>query len=854
MKLFKTTSLIILLTLSSCLVHGATGKIGDKAPEFTGLEWIKGDAVKLQKDSVYVVEFWATWCGPCKTSIPHLTELQHKYKDKKVTIIGVSNGKIDKVKPFVEKQGDQMDYTIAIDTAGDINNAYMKAFDYSGIPHAFIVDRKGLIAWHGHPMRMDDILEQVVAGTFDGVAYEKQKAEEKAKAEQERKDNLAALEKKLAENENDFDSLIAYGQLLQQRREDRKKANEVFAKALKLDPQKCADIDDPSTKRMIQMAEFEANIAEINTAIENDPDNTKLLIKRAETYLGDNFVKELSYSPSKLAKALADYKKVLELDPEDKNNAAEHVQFFETWQLRDDTRNQALSDFCEKYPNSIRKPFAMYTLYYYANKEGDTETALKYLKDIEKAKLDSGFGQKILKIIEQLQNNLNNRKTKKVGTIGSQAAALSGLEWVKGDPVKIEAGSVYVVEFWATWCGPCKTSIPHLTELQHKYKDKKVTIIGVSNGKIDKVKPFVEKQGDKMDYTVAVDNGDINNAYMKAFDYSGIPHAFIVDRKGLIAWHGHPMRMDDILEQVVAGTFDAEAYARKQAQAKEKAQKLSRNFKNYFKNPADKDAKKIGNEIVKDGSSQTLNSFAWKILTDVKEEDRDLKLALKAAEKGVELTHGKEPAILDTCAKALFDSGKITEAYHMQKKAVNLSASNAQMNKELKQTLDNYTKTIKEKTIITHSAPAWNITQWSNLPAGKKSLSPADYKGKVLYLTFFQSWCPGCKTQGLPKMKAVRDHYAGSDKVAFATIQTVFEGFDTNTPKAGLALLKTNGLDDIPYGYTKTNTIAGIMKSYKAGGTPWTVIIDQNGIVEFSDFFAQKEQSIELIDQLIENN
>jgi thiol-disulfide isomerase/thioredoxin len=53
-------------------------------------------------------------------------------------------------------------------------------------------------------------------------------------------------------------------------------------------------------------------------------------------------------------------------------------------------------------------------------------------------------------------------------------------KWIKGKPVqRFEPGKVYVVEFWATWCGPCRRSIPHLTELAKKFKGK-VTFIGVS--------------------------------------------------------------------------------------------------------------------------------------------------------------------------------------------------------------------------------------------------------------------------------------------------------------------------------------------------------------------------------------
>src|SRR5687768_13509035 len=64
--------------------------------------------------------------------------------------------------------------------------------------------------------------------------------------------------------------------------------------------------------------------------------------------------------------------------------------------------------------------------------------------------------------------------------VGSPAPALKVVKWVKGKPIKnFEKGKVYVVEFWATWCGPCKDSIPHITEMAKKYKGK-AEFIGVS--------------------------------------------------------------------------------------------------------------------------------------------------------------------------------------------------------------------------------------------------------------------------------------------------------------------------------------------------------------------------------------
>ena len=141
-------------------------KLGDAAYPLTGLTWVKGQPVTFSPGKVYVVEFWATWCPPCLKSIPHLTELQEKYKDR-VTVVGVSQEETGVVKTFVGNQGDKMDYTVAVDAVGGVSKGYMTAFRQGGIPTAFVVDAKGRIVWHGHPLGdLETVLDQVLAGTY----------------------------------------------------------------------------------------------------------------------------------------------------------------------------------------------------------------------------------------------------------------------------------------------------------------------------------------------------------------------------------------------------------------------------------------------------------------------------------------------------------------------------------------------------------------------------------------------------------------------------------------------------------------------------------------------------------------
>src|ERR1700690_3449578 len=98
--------------------------------------------------------------------------------------------------------------------------------------------------------------------------------------------------------------------------------------------------------------------------------------------------------------------------------------------------------------------------------------------------------------------------------IGNPAPPLALSSFVKGEKIDgFDPAKTYVVEFWATWGGPCRASIPHLTEVAHQYKDKGVQFVGVDVWEDDtsKVQPFIDEMGEKMDYSVALDTTDAAN-------------------------------------------------------------------------------------------------------------------------------------------------------------------------------------------------------------------------------------------------------------------------------------------------------------------------------------------------------
>jgi thiol-disulfide isomerase/thioredoxin len=134
--------------------------------------------------------------------------------------------------------------------------------------------------------------------------------------------------------------------------------------------------------------------------------------------------------------------------------------------------------------------------------------------------------------------------------VGEAAREISAKEWInlKNPPTLANLhGKVVVVEFWATWCGPCVEGIPHLNELQRKYFGKNFQLLSFVEEGHQTMDPFLTKR--HVEYPIGLESSSLDD-----YGITGIPDAFVIDQNGRIIWHGNSASSE--LNEVLAKAME----------------------------------------------------------------------------------------------------------------------------------------------------------------------------------------------------------------------------------------------------------------------------------------------------------
>ncbi|MGD1916277.1 MAG: TlpA family protein disulfide reductase [Phycisphaerales bacterium] len=276
-----------------------------------------------------------------------------------------------------------------------------------------------------------------------------------------------------------------------------------------------------------------------------------------------------------------------------------------------------------------------------------------------------------------------DRRATRTLAIGERVEAIAIEQWVrlKDKPIgALERGTVYVVDFWATWCVPCIAAMDKISSLQERYAEQGVQFVGITDEKLPTVVRFLSSvapgeegqkprtQYDRARFVMGVDTDASTAAMLLPEGVRSIrPQYAIIDRDGTLAWVGLPTtgELAEILDAVLDGTWDTDAYRvefeRELALVAERDRIMAEE---------DWAAAKAGFWEDEDLLGRLAFAIAFGFGKPLQNPDKGV--ALEFATRANELKDGRNPFALHSLAKLASDRGEISEAIGLQERAVEI--------------------------------------------------------------------------------------------------------------------------------------------------------------------------------------
>ncbi len=525
----------------------ATLGVGEVAPDFL-MKTVDDRDVRLSdfKGKIVILDFWATWCGPCIASFPHTQNVAAKYKDQDVVVLASgTSDKIDAFKKWIPRnQPKYPDIVFTFDpnergSATEAERASAKLYRVVGIPTQFVIGRDGKIAAVvvGNAGESDARTETALAGLgvkVDPAVVAKGKEQLKAAAEREAAQREAAKTPRPPFYENygkwkageappAIDVIAVDGRT--------RKLSDVTAGKVSVIGLWNAGMGPPAP--MLQMWESwhktygDANVTFLGISAFGSRDEFDAWVAKT----GNSVSFPLLFDPA--GKPPTPDKEYSDLTDEEKAafiaKGREHMSRVIPYQL---------GGIITPIPsgmvlNAEGKLVGWFSGYGDRTSESVANLLLRAGVTLKPEHQPA----KVWTAEETKPPTPEPRK--EMLTAGKQAPDFETTT-LEGKPVRISdfKGKVVILDFWATWCGPCMAAMPHTQEVAAKYKDQGVVVLGscTADGRAQ-FERWVRANQDKYpDILWSHDKEERGpkRASHDLYGVSGIPTQFIIDREGRI--------------------------------------------------------------------------------------------------------------------------------------------------------------------------------------------------------------------------------------------------------------------------------------------------------------------------------
>jgi thiol-disulfide isomerase/thioredoxin len=471
--------------------------VGDKVKiEFTALDGTKVTNETL-KDKVVVLDFWATWCPPCMAKMPKMKELNKKYAEQGVQIVGMSLDRpndTDKVKQTVKEL--ELNWI----HGHDADRTFSQPWGIRGIPHIVILSPDSEVLWRGHPNQMDKPLADAVekylgdrtevtsTSHADGTRFTSATADDDGKKKRRGGKGCGSC----------GDDVEGYS----------------FVSA----------DDDGKKKRGGKGCGGCGDDVEIFVAADAKKDH------EAKDKHGDKADEKGQVAKSR--KAIAKANKALK--SKQYPGFLKNIQDVTTECIKDD---KVFEDMVGLF-NSL-------------STIADEEEQQKFVATMQQHPDEAAHFIAINRAMAERAQQEQQQQAQQQG--GVQVGDKPEFKFTSIDGKEVSnqtlAGKIVVLDFWATWCPPCMAKMPKMKELNKQYKDKGVQIVGMSLDRpndTEKVKNTVEEL--ELNW---IHGHDADRTFTQPWGVRGIPRIFILSPEGEVLWTGHPNNMEGPLKEAL---------------------------------------------------------------------------------------------------------------------------------------------------------------------------------------------------------------------------------------------------------------------------------------------------------------